>query len=102
VEGYLQVPETLSAYHAKKFHTYQATHTGWLLLAPLYLAYVDTEAPVPIPRWGWLEWWTDANFWFNDYAIQPLVGLMWPEAVGYLFWSVRELAEPIEIEVEAG
>jgi hypothetical protein len=93
--------EVVRACHAKKFHTYQATHTGWFLLAPLYLADMETEAPVPIPRWSWLEAWTDANFWFSDHLLQPIVGLINPDVVGYLFWNVRELAKPIKIEVEA-
>jgi hypothetical protein len=75
-----------------------ATHSGWLLIAPILLAEVDDYAPVPIPRWG-LERWFEANLWFNDYVINAVIGMIAPDAVGYLFWGVRELKQPRIVRV---
>lgn len=75
-----------------------ATHSGWLLLAPILLAEIHTDAPVPIPRWR-LEWWFELNLWFNDYVINWIVGMIDPDAVGYLFWGVRQLNRPRVLQV---
>ena len=77
---------------------WMATHSGWLLLAPILLAEIDEDAPVTIPRWG-LEWWFDANPWINDNVINAVIGMIEPDAVGYLFWGVRELKEPRTIRL---
>ena len=77
--------------------TYEATHTGWLLLCPLWLAELDSYAPVPIQRHV-PEWWFDFNFWLND-QIQWCVSLVNPDAVGYMFYHVRELSKTKQIKV---
>jgi hypothetical protein len=79
-------------------HTYIATHTGWLLFCPLWLADIDS-IPVPIPR-GVPHWWYDFNFWLND-QLQWLVSLVNENAVGYMFYHVRELGQPREVKVRA-
>ena len=79
-------------------HVYEATHTGWLLFCPLWLA--DWEGDVvPIPR-RVPDWWFDFNFWLNDW-LQELVALVNPDAVGYLFWRVRPMKKAKTIYVRA-
>jgi len=74
------------------------THSGWLLLAPILLADVADDAPVPIPRWR-LEWWFELNLWVNDNIINAIIGMIAPDAMGYLFWGVRELKQPRIVRV---
>lgn len=77
--------------------TYKVTCKAWLLFCPLYLADLNSDAPVPIPRHvPW--WWFDFNFWLND-QLQWLVSLVNPDAVGYMFYGVRDLKITKSIEV---
>lgn len=82
-------------------HEWTVTHTGWLLIAPVLLAELDDEAPVPIPRWH-LSWWFELNVWLNDYVVNAVIGMIDPDAVGYLFWGVRELKRPRVVRVQNG
>ena len=82
------------------YHEWEATHRGWILLAPILLANVEDEAPVPIPRWG-LSWWYEANLWANDNLVNLIIGLINEQAVGYLFWGVRKLEKPRIVRVLA-
>lgn len=78
--------------------TWTCTHTGWMLLAPLLLAEIESDAPVPIPRFG-LEWWFDVNLWLNDHIVNLVISLIDERSVGYLFWGVRELDKPVIVEI---
>jgi len=78
----------------KRYLEWNATHTGWLLLAPFYLAEVETGAPVPIPRWH-LGWWCDLNMWIQDNVINLIAELLGGEfCCGYIFYGVKPMKKP--------
>lgn len=81
-----------------KHNEWIATHSGWFLLAPILLAEMDTDAPVPIPRWG-LGWWFELNLLFNDWVLNTIVWMIDPDAVGYLFYGIRKLKRPRVVQV---
>lgn len=91
------IPESVVS--AKRFNTWTVTHTGWFLLCPLWLADIDTDAPVPIPRHV-PDWWFDFNLWLNN-GVQWLISLHDPDATGFLLNFVKRLPSPFEIPVEA-
>lgn len=76
-------------------HTWTATHSAWFLFCPILIANIEDDAPVPMPRWAWLEWWLEFNYWLNG-GLQWCIWLIAPNAVGYMFYAVRELQQPIQ------
>jgi hypothetical protein len=83
----------------KKFHEYNATHIGWFLFCPVYIAEIETAAPTPIPRFV-PGWWLDFNLWMND-GIQWCIWFFAPHAVGFIFYGVKELSIPKTVRVRA-
>lgn len=84
----------------QKFNEWTATHSAWFLFCPIYLAELDSEAPVPLPRKWVPDWYFDLNFWLND-MLQHGIALISPESVGFMFYRARELKAPKIIKVKA-
>lgn len=78
--------------------TWKATHLGWFLFCPIYVAEWNTQAPVPIPRSNRLDWWLELNFAVCNFVIW-LISFIAPDVGSYPFLFVRELDEPFEITV---
>lgn len=74
--------------------THTETHTGWLLLAPVYMADMESDAPVIIPRYC-PECWLAINAWLGQ-VINVYLQL---HDEGFMFYAVRELKEPNAIKV---
>lgn len=77
--------------------TWNVTAKGWVGLCPVWLAEIDSDAPVPIPRPQWLGWWLWANFFAQDCAnfVLDYFGF----DCCYVFRKVQEV-EPFEFKVE--
>lgn len=81
-------------------HEWVVTHTGWMLLSPVYIQFLDGGGCVPIAR-GVPHWWLDVNLWIQDWVVNLLLSIFAPEAMGYSFHHVRELVEPFTIRIKA-
>lgn len=66
----------------------------------MFLANLEDDAPVPIPRWGLWKWY-ELNMWINDNVVNWLISLIDDSAVGYMFWGVRKMGQPRIIRVKA-
>lgn len=78
--------------------TWTVTHKGWFLLCPVYLADVDSDAIVPIPRSRWLNGWLELMFHIQA-GINGVIYLCGhEEACGFLFYAVKPVI-PFEIDL---
>ena len=82
-----------------KTNTWIATHTAWFWLCPIYLAEIESDAPVPIPRYV-PGWWFEFNLTLNDFVCW-VCSFYDADSVGYMFTGVKELDSPKTIEVES-
>lgn len=78
---------------AAEMDAWEATHTGWILLSPVYLSGVEDAELFVMPRWG-LDAWHDFNLWVVDQIVNRITGCFSVEAVGYYFWGVKKLTQP--------
>jgi len=83
-----------------KYHCYEATHSAWFLLAPIYLANLDEDVVTVLAR-RCPVWWVWFNIWLSVLIRGAAECCGRPSAVGCLFYSVKELKDVKQISARA-
>lgn len=70
-----------------------ATHTGWFLFCPIFLADVESEGPIVWARWSMLEPLFAIAYCLQASAIAVLSLIDDEYEPGWMFWHVQPIGD---------